>query len=172
MQRYQKQSWRTRRPEDAGPGAASEKIVRLSSPRRETEDGNVEAALDLVYQAAEIMQQLEADAAEMEARARSAIDGAAGKLEAAERAIRAAEAERLAAEERVDELGRRAEAAEAELEETQRRLAVTETQLCAMHMRVSSAEARALEAKQALMRIEDAIRTHILAKSDPRTAAA
>ena len=114
------------------------------------------------YQAAEIIRRLEVGAAEVEARARAAMEDAANKLQNAERCIKDLQADRLEMEQRLHDTSRRAKETEDALREAQQRLAATESQLFAMEMRVKASDAHALKAKQALIRVEDAIRTHLL----------
>ena len=139
-----------RRPAAANPtrGAAS------SIPQ---EDGG--SALDLVYQAAEMIQGMTDRAGEAEARARWIVENALNKLEAAESRH---QVEQMRQKDKLDEAA--AELAEAGkmLKHLQARLAATESELVAAEARAQAAEARATEAKDALLRIEDAIRVHLL----------
>jgi DNA repair exonuclease SbcCD ATPase subunit len=176
MHRHQEPSWRGRPSESSAGDGADEKVIVLPNARLHPETNEGQVALDLVYQAAEMIQRLEAGAVELEARARSAMEHAAEKLQAAERCIKVLEADRLAVEKRLHETDRRAQDAENTLQETQSRLATAEAQLYAMEMRVNTAESHALRAKQALIRVEDAIRTNLLdtrsARARSRTSAA
>src|SRR5262245_215936 len=58
------------------PSCADQKIVQLPNFHSAMETNEGEVALDLVYQAAEIIRRLETGAAELEERARSAMESA------------------------------------------------------------------------------------------------
>jgi chromosome segregation ATPase len=126
----------------------------LSTPQ---DDGG--SALELVYQAAEMIQGMTDRAGEAESRARWIVENALNKLEAAESRH---QVEQMRQKDKLDEAA--AELAEAGkmLKQLQARLAATEAELAATEARAHAAEARATEAKEALLRIEDAIRVHLL----------
>jgi hypothetical protein len=115
----------------------------LEFPQRKADgsrnDG--QSALDLVYRAAEVVGELEVHARQIETRAEAFGRDALEKLRLAKRRAEAAESALYLAESRIS-------SAEAKLHEAQ--------------LRAKKAEARARELDQALMLVEDAIRTRLL----------
>jgi len=130
------------------------------------------AALDLVYQAAELIGDVDNYAAEKQARAANLAKQAIEKLKIADDRVRSAESVRLTAEAEIKELSDRLREAEKVMEQMASRMAATEAQLSTAEQRAGTAELRANEAEDALKRIEEAIRTQILEKipSDSRRA--
>src|ERR1035437_6645569 len=130
------------------------------------------AALDLVYQAAELIGDANNYAAERQARAENLAKQAIEKLKIADDRVRSAESARRAAEAEIKEFSDRVEKElsvrlqeiEEAMEQTASRIAATEAQLSAAEQRARTAEIRANEAENALKRIEEAIRSRILAK--------
>jgi exonuclease VII large subunit len=130
------------------------------------------AALDLVYQAAELIGDVDNYAAERQARAEKLAQQAIEKLKIAHDRVQSAESGRRAAEAEIKEFSDRVEKVlsvrlqevEQAMEQTASRIAATEAQLSAAEQRAITAEVRATEAETALKRIEEAIRTRILAK--------
>ena len=130
------------------------------------------AALDLVYQAAELIGDVENFAAEREAHAELLANQAIEKLKIAEERVRSADLARRAAEadvtafkERVEkEFNVKLQEIENAMEQAASRLAATEAQLTAAEQQANAAELRATEAENALKRIEAAIQTQILSK--------
>jgi hypothetical protein len=114
----------------------------LAFPRERTEpvrnDG--QSAIDLVYQAAEVVGNMQDHARQTEIRAQTLCRNAIEKLRLAET---------------------RTEAAENALNLAESRIASAEARLCAAELR-ASAETRARELDQALTLIEKAIRTRLL----------
>ena len=140
------------------------------------------AALDVVYQAAELIRDVDNYATERNARAETLARQAIEKLKIAHDCVQSAESRRLAAEAEIkefsdrleNELSVRLQEVEKVVEQTASRIAATEAQLSAAEQRAITAEARATEAENALRRIEEAIRTQILEKrlGDSRMRAA
>lgn len=130
------------------------------------------AALDLVYQAAELIGDVENFAAEREAHAESLANQAIEKLKIAEERVRSADSARRAAEaditvfkEKVEkEFNVKLQEIESAMEQAASRIAATEAQLIAAEQQANTAELRATEAENALKRIEAAIQTQILSK--------
>ena len=130
------------------------------------------AALDLVYQAAELIGDVENFAAEREAHAESLANQAIEKLKIAEERVRSADSARRAAEaditvfkEKVEkEFNVKLQEIENAMEQAASRIAATEAQLTAAEQQANAAELRATEAENALKRIEAAIQTQILSK--------
>jgi hypothetical protein len=126
----------------------------LAFPRERTEpvrnDG--QSAIDLVYQAAEVVGNMQDHARQTEIRAQTLCRNAIEKLRLAET---------------------RADAAENSLNLAESRIASAEARLCAAELRAKSAETRARELDQALTLIEKAIRTRLLgAGRNVRTSSA
>jgi hypothetical protein len=120
------------------------------------------AALNLVYQAAEIFSGMEDQARETEARAQSLCKSAADRLKLAEKRTEAAERERW---ETVIEVDCKLQDASRALKQAQTRLAANQDRLTAMEFRAQAAEAEAREAKQALELVAEAIRRRLLCAS-------
>ena len=130
---------------DQDQGAEQEETV-LVFPRRPIEpirnDG--QSAIDLVYQAAEVVGNLQDHARQTEIRAQTLCKGAIEKLRLAER---------------------RTEAAEKALNIAESRIASAEARLSAAELRAKKAETWARELDQSLTLIEDAIRSKLLGES-------
>jgi hypothetical protein len=127
---------------DQDQGSEQDENV-LAFPRRRIEpvknDG--QSAIDLVYQAAEVVGNMHHRAREIEIRAQTLCRSAHEKLRLAER---------------------RTEAAENALNLAESRTASAEAKMSAAELRAKNAETRARELDQALTLIEEAIRTRIL----------
>lgn len=138
------------------------KVVQFlnAHPYSTTHEGG--AALDLVYQAAEMIRGIEDRAAALEVRAQGLVKDAAERMQVAERRILHVEAERQAAEAHMSDASVRLQEVEQALERAQSRIAAAEDLLSTAEMRAQSAETRASKAEQTLVRIEDAIRTQLL----------
>lgn len=128
-------------------------------------DGGV--ALDLVYQAAEMVRSIETRANEFESRARGLAEEATGKLKLAEKHIHDLEARQTAAETCIQQAHLKLQEAGEALKRERARVQAAENRLPQLEMRARSAEARAQECEIALSRIEDAIRTQILRQGPP-----
>jgi hypothetical protein len=130
---------------DQDQGSEQDEKV-LTFPRRRIEpvrnDG--QSAIDLVYQAAEVVGNLQDHARQIETRAQTLCRNALEKLRLAER---------------------RTEAAENALNLAESRIASAEARLSAAELRAKGAETRARELDQALTLIEEAIRTRLLGES-------
>jgi uncharacterized protein involved in type VI secretion and phage assembly len=120
------------------------------------------AALNLVYQAAEVFRDMEDHARETEARAQSLCKSAVERLKLAEQRIEAAERARR---EIISEADCKLQDASRALKLAQSRIEAAEDQLTAVEFRAQGAEAEAREAKQALMLVEEAIRRRLLCAS-------
>jgi chromosome segregation ATPase len=119
-------------------------------------------ALDLVYQAAEMIRSIENRANEFESRARGLAEEATEKLKRAERHIQDLEVQQRAAETCIQQAHLKLQEAGEALKRERARVQTAENRLPQLEMRARSAEARAQECENALARIEDAIRTQIL----------
>jgi hypothetical protein len=117
------------------------------------------AALDLVYQAAEVFRGMEEHARETEVRAQALCRSAEERLRLAEMRAEAAEqAQReliINAEHKLQEASRA-------LEQAQSRIEAQQDQVTAIEFRAEAAEVEAREAKQALALVEEAIRKRLL----------
>jgi hypothetical protein len=139
---------------------SDEGIVRLrkSAPAAAARGGNT--AVDLVFQAVEVIKGIED-------RASAEEDMLCKKLEFAEKRIEELEAELQSAQHYIGE----ARAKLREFDETSRndqsRLEAAEKTMCELEMRARTAEAQAKDNSNTLTRIEEAIRTQILSKRLP-----
>jgi hypothetical protein len=150
------------------------------SPNSELNPGA--AALDLVYQAAELIGNVDNYAAERQARAETLARQAIEKLKIADARVLSAETEVRAANAEIKEFSERMEKeisirmqeVEKLMEQANSSMAAAEAQLSAAEQRARNAEVRANEAESALRRVEEALRTQILQKNlgNPRGAAA
>ncbi|MGO8909070.1 MAG: hypothetical protein ACLQDM_07060 [Bradyrhizobium sp.] len=117
------------------------------------------AALNLVYEAAEIFRGMEDHARETEARAQSLCKSALDRLRLAEMRTEAAERERR---ELITEAECKLQDASRALKQAQSRIEAAEDRLTAVEFRAQVAEAEAREAKQTLALVEEAIRKRLL----------
>jgi hypothetical protein len=145
-----------------------ETVVRFrrDMPNSAADDGST--ALELVHQAVELIRGAENRATDLEARAQVIVQQAIERLELAERRVHSAEAQREAALAGIEETNVRAREIEKALKRAKSGLAANEAQLSATELRANAAEARASEAEKTLIRVEDAIRAHLLGqRPDP-----
>jgi hypothetical protein len=112
---------------------------RQRADRQASDSG--QSALELVYQAAELVGNLQEEARQTETRAQSLCRSAAERLRIAEQ---------------------RAQAAESALSHAESRLSSAEAKLCEAELRAKTAETRSRELDHALSRIEAAIRMRLL----------
>ena len=126
------------------------------------------AAIDLVNQAAQVIQSIEDQAAETKMRAHDLARRAAEQLNFAERRV-GSELAQSAAEASLNEANARADQAEQGTRIAQAQIADIEDRLCTAEDRAKNAEARAIEAEKTLIRVEEAIRSQLLAKRQPLT---
>jgi hypothetical protein len=129
---------------DQDQGSEQDEKV-LPFPRRIPSAGNDgQSAIDLVYQAAELVGNLQDHSRQIEIRAQTICKNALEKLRLAER---------------------RTEAAEKALNFAESRIASAEARLSAAELRAKKAETKARELDQALTLIEEAIKTKLLGES-------
>ena len=138
----------------------------FTSLRTETESVT---AIDLVNQAAEMVQSIEDHAAETTARAHGLAQKASEQLEFAHSRIRALESAQSATEDRCKAANARAAEAEQMVRQSKAEIAAMEERLSAADHRVRNAEARVIEAEKVLKRVEDSIRNKLLSKRQPST---
>ena len=130
----------------------------LGFPRLSISDTGA-TALDLVYQAADVFQNIEERARETEMRAQSLCKSASEKLRRAE--MRAETAERAQRELIVSAEHKLQDASRA-LEQAQSHIEAQQDLRTAAEFRAQAAESEAREAKQALALVEEAIRRRLL----------
>jgi hypothetical protein len=129
------------------------------------EDGS--AALQLVYQLADVVRSREEHAAQVEARAQALGKRAIDELNLADERLRATEAARNAAEAALNKANATVQEFEAALKHTEARITTAETQLSEALRRAKTAETRATKSEMALKRLEDAIRIQLLNTRGP-----
>ncbi len=137
--------------EDFGPHSACS----------ESEDGA--AVLYLVYRAAEVLAAAENRAVDSETRAETLACRTIEQLRLAEQRLYAVDAEQQEIESKLNDANNKVQEYEVALKNSETRNAVTEAKLAAAERRALEAETRANAARVALQRIEEAIRTHLLA---------
>ena len=149
------------RPNESAPIRPKERVMRLpgATPTADMRRGDG-AGLDLVYQAAKVIEGLEDRATEIEKTSYQQLQLKERRIEELETELRTAQT--LINETRIklkesDEVAR---ADRARLEAAEKRLSEFET-------RAKTAEAQARENATALFRIEEAIRAQLLAKRLP-----
>ena len=118
-----------------------ENILNFPRGRTDPPRNDGQSALDLVYQAAEVVGNLQDHARQTETRAQNLCRSALEKLRLAEK---------------------RAEAAESTLYHAESRISSAEARLSDAELRAENAETRTRELDRALAIIEDAIRTRLL----------
>ena len=143
-------------------GSAENLLSFRCPPNTETRSGA--AILNLIYQAADLVRDVDDYAAERQARAETLAKHAIEKVEIAEARVRSAESGQLASEAETKELSKRLHEVEKVVEQMASRIGATEAQLSAAEDRARNAEMRADEAEDALKCIELAICTQILEK--------
>lgn len=155
---YDRSAERAYRPTDEIDSDGGIVRFRNSVPTAATKGGS--AAVDLVYQAIEVIKHIED-------RASAEEDMLCKKLELAEKRIEDLEGELQSAQQFIGE----ARAKLKEYEDTSRfdqsRLEAAEKRMCELEMRARTAEGQAKDNSNTLVRIEEAIRTQILAKRLP-----
>jgi hypothetical protein len=119
-------------------------------------------ALDLVYQAAEIFNEMETRAHETEARARSMCKAATEKVLSAEARSEAADRARR---EIITEAECKLQDASRALRNAELRITASEDRATAFELRAQLAEAKAREAIEALALVEEAIRKRLCTSS-------
>jgi hypothetical protein len=124
-------------------------------------------AIDLVNQAAAMVQSIEDHAAETTARAHGLAQKASDQLEFAQSRIRVLEQAQSAAEDRCKAANARAAEAEQMIRQSKAEIAILEERLSAADHRARNAEARVAEAEKVLKRVEDSIRNKLLSKMQP-----
>ena len=129
-------------------------------------------ALDLVYQAADAIRDIEERASTSEANAQSLAKRAIEELQAAERRIETAESGRRVAESQLHEANERLQQAERILERAESRIQALDVERAAAEQRAKAAEKRAAETEAEMQRVEKAIRTRLLRRKDEASSTA
>jgi hypothetical protein len=130
---------------DQGQGPEpDENVMAFPRSRIDPVRNDGQSAIDLVYQAAEVVSNVHDQARRMELHAQTLCKTALEKLRFAER---------------------RAESAEKALNISESRIASAEVRLCAAEQRAKKAETMARELDQALSLVEEAIKTRLLGES-------
>jgi uncharacterized protein (DUF3084 family) len=119
-------------------------------------------AIQMVHQAAELIRGMEQQAVDIESRAQALAKRVIAELELAKQRLCSAEVERQTSDANINKANLRVHEADIELANAESLIASTEAKLSAAEERADAAEARVKEAEKALIRIEDAIRTHLL----------
>jgi chromosome segregation ATPase len=127
----------------------------------ESEDGA--AVLYLVYRAAEVLTATQDRATDSETRAETVASLTMAQLKLAEQRLYAVDAEREEIETKLNEANSRIQEYEVALRNSEARNAVAEAKLRAAERRALEAETRANATRAAMLRIEEAIRTRLLA---------
>ena len=136
-------------------------LVFPNSPAPATA-GDGEAILNLVFQAASLVRDLEGRLNENAEYAQTLTQRVVAKLRAAEERIRELEAAQRAAQVKIDDANVMAQKAREDLRSEQSRARAAEEQVHQLELRVMSAETRASEGGKAVAQVEDAIRTQLL----------
>jgi hypothetical protein len=146
---------------ESAPIRPKDRVMRLpgATPTAETR-GDDTAVLDLVYQAAEVIKGIENRATEIERTSYQQLQLKERRIEELETELRTAQA--LINETRI-KLKESDEVARAD----RARLEAAEKRLSEFEIRAKTAEAQARENANAVFRIEEAIRTQLLAKRPP-----
>jgi len=155
----------------ADPIELSEGLLRFPSAPPSTTTRGCGAALDLVYQAAEVIQGIENHANEAEKSFANALQ----TLQLAEKRIEELEGELQSAQACISEARVTIRESDEALKIERSRLEAAERRMCQIEIRAKTAEAQAKENANTVTRIEEAIRSQILAKRPPvnkRTSAA
>jgi chromosome segregation ATPase len=143
---------------ESDPIRPNERIVRLQGL---TQTGDVRGGsgtvLDLVYQAAVVIKDIENQATEAEKTSHQQLQLKQRRIEELETELRTAQLLISEARTKLKEADEVARAERARLEAAERRM-------CELEMRARTAEAQSKENATAVFRIEEAIRTQLLAK--------
>jgi hypothetical protein len=143
-----------------GPLAAYEPAERRVPPPELPDNGT--AALEAVYQAAELVRTLEARATEAETRARASVLQAIEDMKVAKARVLSVEEQRESAMAALEEANSRAQEIEEALRLEELQLADYEIRLSKAELHANSAEAFASETEKTLTCVEAAIRVHLL----------
>ncbi len=141
---------------------AEDAVVSFPGSTRSSAEGCT--AVDLVYQAAQVLQSIEDRAAETTARAQHLVRQAAEKIQVSKQHISELEASNKLTETALQEANARADEAERAVRSAEAHFTELETRVVAAEQRARNAETRMMQAEQSLVQIEDAIRTQLLSR--------
>jgi hypothetical protein len=145
------------RPDESALTEPSENIV----PRPTVQDEGT-AALELVYQAGDLIRDLESRVAETEARTQAIVLQTIDDLELANRYVHSVEEQRDSAFAALEEANIQVQEIEEALRQAESLLADNEVQLSPAELRANTAEALASERENTLTSVEAAIRVRLL----------
>jgi hypothetical protein len=137
---------------------SKEGVLRFASPTADAR--RYAAGLQLVYQTAEVIKGIENQAIEAE-------KVLCQKLQIAQMRIEELEADKRTAELWINDARTRLTESDEAARSERMRLEAAERRMCELEMRARTAEAQAKENANAVARIEDGIRTQLLAKRLP-----
>ena len=145
---------------DHNEGEPNDRVLpfRAGSPVAPTKGCG--AAMNLVYQAAEVIKDIENQASEAEKAAYQKLQIAQKRIEELETELKSAQLCINEARVKLKESNELAKAEKSRLDEAERRM-------CELEMRARTAETQARENANSVARVEEAIRTQILAKRQP-----
>lgn len=133
-------------------------VLKFPAPERDSGA----AALELIYQAADLFAGIEDRARDTEARARALCASAIERLRLAEQRVEAADSARR---EVIQDTGRKLQDVSRTLKLAQQRIDAAEARAQAAESRALAAEAAAQDARRALARVEAAIRSRLLGEA-------
>jgi chromosome segregation ATPase len=137
-----------------------ERIVRLPGAIPTADMRGNDAVLDLVYQAAEMIQGIENHATEAEKTSYQQLQLKQRRIEELEKELRTAQL-------LISEARTKLKESDAAARDERSRFEAAEKRMCELEMRARVAEAQAKENADAVARIEEAIRTQLLEKRLP-----
>jgi chromosome segregation ATPase len=143
-------------------GELRTEVIRFPQEPPATAKNTCNAALNLVYQAAEVIKDIEDQASEVQKTAHQKLQVAKKRIEELETDLRAAQ---VCITDARNKLREAEETARAE----RSRLDAAEKRMCELEMVARTAEAKAKENASSVARIEEAIRTQLLARRSTPT---
>ena len=147
-----------------GPTEPRETILPLQSYPQPLGDLAPSTAIDLIYKAVEVVKRVEDHAKQTEERAQTIAQAAVEKLLLANKRIQELEEERLSAEARINDACVTLKEAADALRLEKLRVKAAEERIRLLELRFSSAEMHAKDGQTAIARIEEEIRTRLLAQ--------
>jgi len=138
----------------------NEGILRFPAGSPAASTKGCSAALNLVYQAAEVIKDIESQATEVEKTSYQ-------KLQIAQKRIEELETELRSAQHCINEARAKLKESNEIAKAERSRLDIAEKRMCELEMRARTAEGQARENANSVARIEEAIRTQILSRRMP-----
>jgi hypothetical protein len=142
------------------PTKPKERIVRLPGATSTADMRRNDAVLDLVYQAAEMIQGIENHATEAEKTSYQQLQLKQRRIEELEKELRTAQL-------LISEARTKLKESDAAARDERSRFEAAEERMCELEMRARTAEAQVKENSSALARVEEAIRTQLLVNRLP-----